>query len=404
MSPTVARPRSLTLPLLAVALLFALAVLAFQMSRAPSAGLRLPLYDYTAFWAAGRLTLAGEDPYDPARLAVLQKQADPNQGDTLVMWPAPWALTLLLPVSDVDAHRSHVFWLVLEMLVLLAAVYGAWRIYGGQPNDVWLAGVVTFTFLPVYMVLVTAQMAPWMLLGFVGFLWFLKRGHDGLAGAALVLAAIKPQLTLLFWLVLLLWAVHQGRWRLLAGGIIGTAAALAWPLWHNPHLLHDYWVAISQRTQTHSHVSPLLGTALRLTLAPDRFWLQFAPLVPGAIWAAWHWWRYRRDWNWPERLPRLLFASFVVAPYGAWPFDLVVLLLPLLQRVVQLEAASRRQIGIAAVGFGLVSVLALGQLLHEIEYFWFLWLTPALWLIWALSAPSTRELHVVHPELQHVCL
>ena len=54
-------------------------------------------------------------------------------------------------------------------------------------------------------------------------------------------------------------------------------AALAWPLWENPVLLQHYWVALTQRTQTHSHLSPLLGTALRLVFGLDKFWLQFVP-------------------------------------------------------------------------------------------------------------------------------
>ena len=68
--------------------------------------------------------------------------------------------------SHADAHASHLRWLVFEFVLLLAGIYGAWRIYGGRPDGVWRAGLVAFTFLPTYFVLVTGQMGLLILLGF----------------------------------------------------------------------------------------------------------------------------------------------------------------------------------------------------------------------------------------------
>jgi hypothetical protein len=375
-------PRSALLPWLVAALAAAVALCGLELARLPGGLRHLPLFDYTSFWAAGRLVLAGEDPYDPARLIVLERQADPHQGDTLVMWPAPWSLTALLPFSDADAHASHLRWLAFEFVLLLIGCYGAWRVYGGPPADVWRAGLVVFSFLPTYCVLVTGQMSLLVLLGFVGFLWFVERGQDGWSGASLVLAAIKPQLTLLFWAALLVWVVANRRWGVLLGGIAATAAGLAWPLGCDPHLLQQYWVAITQRTQTHSHLSPVVATGLRVLLGPDKFWLQFVPLVPGLAWLARYWRRHRRTWSWRERLPALLFASFVVAPYGAWPFDLVVLLLPLLQRAVGFEEQPPRAVWAVAGCYAAINLLMLGQLLAEVQYCWFIWPAPALALGW----------------------
>src|SRR5262245_65356548 len=94
--------RNLSTPLLVLALAGAIAGMTVQLTRSPLRPLDWPLYDYVAFWAAGQLTRSGEDPYDPEKLQVLQRVADPNHGDTLVMWPAPWALSLLLPFSYLE--------------------------------------------------------------------------------------------------------------------------------------------------------------------------------------------------------------------------------------------------------------------------------------------------------------
>jgi hypothetical protein len=377
------------LALLGSALAVASALLAVQLARSASP-LDLPLYDYVAFWAAGCLNHAGADPYDPESLATLQREAAPGQG-VLVMWPAPWALTLLAPFSRLDSHSGHLLWVLLQLAVLIGAVDWAWRLAGGPAEKRWVAWLVTFTFPPTYFVLVTGQLGALLLLGLVGFLHFIKRGRDAVAGAFLVLVAIKPQLSYLFWVALLLWAVQGRRWRVVLGGALAGLLALALPLLENLHLLSHYWHALTRRTPTHSHLSPLPGTALRLLLDREAFWLQFAPTVPGLLWLAWYWRRHRRSWDWQRQAPALLFASLLTASYGAWPFDLVVLLPAILQVAVQLPAAPRRVAALALALHLTVGTLALAQVLREAEYFWFLWLVPALLLCCALVRWRVRS-------------
>ncbi len=351
---------------------------------------RLPLYDFVSFWAAGRLNAQGADPYDPEQLAALERAAEPGGRQVLVMWPAPWALTLLGPLARLDAHVAQACWLALLLLTLLTAVAWAWRFQGGATDQVAVAWLVACVFLPTYLVLVTGQLAPLLLLGFVGFLHYQRRGQEGLAGAFLVLAALKPALTLLFWLALLAWAVERRRWRLLFGGVAGTLVLLAWPLCDNPHLLEHYATALTRRTATHSHPSPLLGTALRALVGWQYFWLQFVPLLPGLAWLVWYYRRHRHAWVWAERLPALLFASFLTAPYGAWPFDHVILLVALLGPAARLMTAGRQAQLMAGTLFAAVSGLALLQLLAGADYFWFFWLTPALLLVWSSADRAAR--------------
>jgi hypothetical protein len=381
MVPTAPRRRLL---LLCLALAAAALPAGWQLAHS-DLGRPVPLYDFVSFWAAGRLNHQGLDPYDTERLAVVEREAEPHAEQVLVMWPAPWALTLLGPVSRLSPQVAYRVWALILLVVLLFAADRAWLTVGGARERRGVALLVVALFLPSYMVLITGQLGPFLLLGLVGFLHFHRQGRDGLAGACLVLTAIKPQLTFLFWLALLLWAIDRRAWRLVLGGVLGALVLMAWPLWDNPHLLRDYWFSLTARTQTHSHPSPLLGTALRKLFGPERFWLQFVPLVPGLLWLAWYWRRHRRDWDWERQLGPLLFASFLAAPYGAWPFDHVVLLLPLLQAAAGATEAGRRPALLAAAGFVAINLLALAQLLGQPEYFWFVWLTPALLLMWALT-------------------
>ena len=164
------------------ALVVAVAVLAAQLHERPKVWLELPLYDYVAFWSAARLNQQGQDPYDPQRLDALQREAVPDLREPLVMWPAPWALTPLKPFAFLESHLSHLFWMLFSLAVLGFAVDGCWRGAGRPADRRWIAWLTAATFLPCYIVLLTGQMGPLLLLGFVGFLYFLRRGRDGWAG------------------------------------------------------------------------------------------------------------------------------------------------------------------------------------------------------------------------------
>lgn len=387
MSSVATTQRSL-LPWLLISMVVACLAMMAQLAQTRGSLLHLPLYDYTSFWAAARLNAAGIDPYDPAHLEAVEREADPGLQDVLVMWSAPWGLALLSPFGRLDPQPSHLLWQGAQLGILLAALELLWRFFGGASDRRWIAWLVAFSFPPCYFMLVTGQLGALILLGFASFLFFQVRGQEFAAGACLALAAIKPQLTFLFWIALLLWAWQGRRWRVALGGGLCVLTLLALPWWENPHLPIHYWDALSRRTQTHSHESPVAGTALRLLFGPERFGWQFVPLVPGLIWVAWYWSRHRHAWRWSERLPALLFASFLAAPYGAWPFDLVVLLPPLLAQAVRLAESSRGRVVAVAASYAAIGMLALVQILCQMEYFWFLWMTPALLLLYLAAAAS----------------
>src|SRR5262249_22658017 len=128
--------------------------------------------------------------------------------------------------------------------------------------------------------------------------------------------------------------------------------------------------------------SPTIGTLLRLILGEELFQLQFVPVAFGLGWLAWHWMKRHRDWNWTDELPLLLLMSFVTAPYGAWPFDMVLLLPAAMWLVLRVEPPARRPVlaGLIAVNIG---CLALNLL--KVSSFWFLWVSPAVLLLYVIG-------------------
>jgi hypothetical protein len=407
------------LGLLLGGLLLALGGLAAQLLSSGRGLAALPLYDFVEYWAAGRLLLHGQNPYDPEAIERLQRQVSPpsaaNPGfapavtavwttgvqhhaitpwavalqsahlsavgpEPILMWNPPWALPLVLPLGlfeEKDVHTAHVLWLLFHLLVLLGSADLLWRVFGGDPERRWLAWVLTLTFVPTWMALLAGQISPLVLLGAAGFLAALRAGRDNLAGAATVLLALKPHLTLLFWLALLLWALQQGRWRILLGGALTGVAATSLALAFDPDLLGHYWHTLTTSPPA-QYRSPTLGYLLRLVWGEEHFRLQFLPVLLGLLFFVPWFLRYRRCWDWNRQLPLLLLISFVTASYGAWPFDLVVLLVPVLGLAVAVRKERRLVQALAGAVYLLMNAGAVMLVSREAEYLWFIWMAPAL--------------------------
>ena len=351
--------------------------LAGPLARAPEALGRLPLHDFVEYWAAGRLNASGENPYDPERIHQLERSAG-RDADGILMWNPPWTLPLVMPFGLLDCRAAHLLWLGLNLAALVFCADRLWRLSGGDPVYRWAGWVVALTFLPSYFALVAGQITPLVLLGAVGFLDLQHRGRDALSGAAAVLLAIKPHLAYLFWLALLLWAVSGRRWRVLGGGAAAGLALVAAALLCNPDVLGQYWHTLTTSPPA-QYRSPTLGTVLRLASGEDNFRLQFLALVPGLAWFVPYWLRHRRAWSWEERMPALLLVSVLTAAYGAWPFDLVLLLVPVLHLAAAVARDGRPRVVSAAVAAAAAFAGLGGVLLaREAEYLWFLWMTPAV--------------------------
>ena len=283
-----------------------------------------PPDDFVEYWAAAKLTLDGRNPFDERQLLPLQRDAGRDTDEAIMMWNPPWSLPAVLPLGLLPAREAQLLWLLLHLVVMGFCTDRLWLRLGGRPDRRWVAWLVGAAFLPTVFALSTGQISPFLLLGAVLFLECERRGWQYLAGAATVLVAIKPHLAYLLWVGTAVDAVARGRWRVLVGGAVAGIACAALPLAFNPHVWHQYADAMGNRPPA-QWASPTIGTLLRLTFGPENFRLQFVSVALGLVWFAWYRWQKRAEWNWGEQLPLGLLVSFVTAPYGAWPFDMVLL-------------------------------------------------------------------------------
>jgi hypothetical protein len=66
--------------------------------------------------------------------------------------------------------------------------------------------------------------------------------------------------------------------------------------------------------------------------------------------------------------------------YGAWPFDLVVLLVPVVEIAARAQQASRIQLAIVVSVYAALELPALAQSVAGVDPFYFVWMPPSLLL------------------------
>ena len=384
-------PTPRRLALLGAVLLACVAVIVWKGSQLLADPSIFPPDDFVEYWAAGRLNAHGQDPYDGTRLLPLQRAAGRDTDEPIMMWNPPWTLTLAMPIGLLQARVAQLVWLAASLALVVWSADRLWGLYGGPASQRWVAWLLALTFVPTLFVLQAGQIGPFVLCGIVGFLLADRAGRPWLAGAAGVLIAIKPHLVYLFWVALAVWAVRRPaptRWKVIAGGLLAGLIATAVPLACNPDVIGQYSEAMTHRPPE-QWKSPTIGSLLREVYGAEQFGLQFAPTLIGLVWLGFVGWRDRhRPWDWADRMPMLLFLSFVTASYGAWPFDLVILLPAVVRVAAELAVVrDRGRIVLAAAVYALLNAAALAMNLLKQTSETFVWMAPSLVIAYLLLRP-----------------
>jgi glycosyl transferase family 87 len=368
-----------------VALLIAAGVFVGQVRKLLADPTIWPPDDFIEYWAAAKLALDGQNPYDEKLLLPLQQANGRDTEQAIMMWNPPWALPVVLPLGLVPAREAQLLWLAVNLAAIAFCGDRLWLLLGGAQSRRWIGWLSALVAMPTLFALQAGQIGPLVLLGAVLFLECERRGWHFAAGAATVLLAIKPHLAYLVWLAIICDAVVRDRWRIVIGGAVaGVAFSLA-PLALNTQVWNQYADALANRTPD-EWLMPTIGSILRLAFGEGLFGLQFVPVLAGLAWFTWHWRKSGKDWNWGEQLPLLLLVSFLTAPYGAWPFDMVLLLPAVVVLLARVESPNRIPVIVSLI---VINVACLVLNVLKISSFWFVWVAPAV-LVLYIAGMRTR--------------
>jgi hypothetical protein len=292
--------------------------------------------DFVEYWAAARLLLQGNNPYDPAALLEVEQAAGWPEPNPLLMWNPPWALALALPLALLPFELATLIWLLLQVGLVLASGALLWRFYAPGDSRFWIGMILTIPFVPGTFALIIGQISPWLLVGVTGFLCAQRSRRDLLAGASLALLMIKPHIAYLFWLAALWWALQSRRPRVLAGWLVALISASAVVLLFDPNLFTHYLTALASPPLYWATTT--FGLWLRVAFGLERRWLQFLPSLLGLVGLIIWLWRRRGPWRWQNAASPLLLASVLTAAFG-WSLDQLVLYPVVVDLVTRLRSS-----------------------------------------------------------------
>src|SRR3984885_10861262 len=194
------------------------AILSFAMTSSNAAK-----KDFITYWAAGHQLIHHANPYDGPEILALQKSAGFEDSRPFFMRNPPSAFWIALPLGVLSAKWGAVVWSLAILAALMTSIRLLWILQGSPPDRLHLVGYV---FPPVLACLLAGQFGIFLLLGVTLFLHFYE-SRPYVAGASLLLCALKPHLFLPFGVVLLAWILVSRSYRILAGAAVALTMSLA---------------------------------------------------------------------------------------------------------------------------------------------------------------------------------
>ena len=174
--------------------------------------------DFTAFWAAAKLAVAGEPTaaFDADRLrAAMALPPELPPGDLLWLYPPGWHMAIA-PLGALSFPTAYIVYSAVTLAAFAAAVRPlAAPLPGGIPLALAAPAVLIALILGNNSLLWTA--------GMVGALAAMAGGRGAPAGLLIALLTLKPQLGLLVPVAL----VAGGHWRVILWAVLGTLAVVA---------------------------------------------------------------------------------------------------------------------------------------------------------------------------------
>ncbi|HID51497.1 MAG TPA: DUF2029 domain-containing protein [Anaerolineae bacterium] len=182
--------------------------------------------DFYPRWRGAQLFWQeGADPYSEAVTLAIQegiygRPATPEEDQVLFVYPF-YTVFFLLPISWLNYEWAQPVWLALVMLSVFTAVLLTLKLIEWK-MPLWLLTITLIWAIFFYnssRTVILGQFAGPVYLAMVAALLALKHDRDAAAGLLLALSTIKPQMTFLLVIALLIWAVGQRRWHFIGSFI-----------------------------------------------------------------------------------------------------------------------------------------------------------------------------------------
>jgi hypothetical protein len=201
--------------------------------------------NFVFFWLAGRMVIAGQNPYDSSLwLAAHDAEGVTWRPNLIFPYPLPLA-ALVAPLGVLPLPHAYVSWQFLSQ-VLIAAV--TWFLLSRQRDSrhrrLFVPLVLALLFFgPVLLSLQIGSLGAFTLAAVFVALAALERKQYLLAGVALSLTLLKPPQGLPILLLVGIWLLARRDWKTLAGLGIGALGLLLLGMLIDPDWLAKFGTA-----------------------------------------------------------------------------------------------------------------------------------------------------------------
>ena len=204
--------------------------------------------DLIQYWAAAKIFLAGQNPYDSAALFKMEQSSAfgaSHLSEPIIFYNPPMALTLTFWLGYLSFEQAKQVWFILAFIVLTVSVLSWFRIVKGLGRSrsfIYLAAALICTFPPIHHILYFGQISFFILMGFTLWWYFyFVRDQQFLSGIFLSICLIKPHLLYLLFILLALDFLRGRNFPVVIGVCCGTALLAFLPLIINSQIHHLYF-------------------------------------------------------------------------------------------------------------------------------------------------------------------
>ena len=327
MEITSSQPRKITLWLLLITASLALfTLIAIQLTA------REPLFDFTAFWIAGKLTLSGADPYLKSDWIPLYEPFNLGLADNQTfLYPKP-ILPLFIPFGLLSLRTAAVIWLVITQSAILGSILLLSRLWQKRSLDYLLPfifGVLIFRSYIVTLTLGQLGGVILLLLTAVTLMWEEKKWFWG--GLLFSLLALKPSLGFPLIALASLWFLKNRTWPYFYGMAAGGVMMLISGWLIDPDWISKFLeIGSTKVAETFGYHPTLWGSAGFLCNRQANCTYIAGGLLAAMFLGLFLWLLYQQKFELtPTKVLSIsLIFSLLLTPY-LWVYDQLLLVIPL---------------------------------------------------------------------------
>lgn len=333
--------------------------------------------DFVAYWSSTYLFHNGQNPYDPELMGITQNtQLQAGLDYVIMSWNPPSLFVFLLPLAWLPFTTAKFVWLIVNLIIVLAANLILARLYLPWENKklVFIYLVFSTIFPQVVTGIYMGQITFLVYFCIVACMAFIKKEQWFWAGAILILATVKPHVANLSVIYLLVYMAKKRQYQGWAGLLIAGAVCSAVLFIFRPEMGTDLvgLLAIAPVNWATPTIGGLLSY-LHVTEAARYMLVVFLPL-PFLL------------ANYPEKFRMefsvaLLTLITIPATFYGWSYDQTILLIPIAQIFGWLPRLKNRVLNIwllTAISIAFfISYFQRAFVTNDLFYLWI----PLFWLL-----------------------